>query len=151
MTTISGETLEAKHQDIVTPFTKRTVVRGRSAGVSLAGYDICIAENVWLFPFRRFALASSVEKFLMPTNVVGEVKDKSTWVRSGLQVFNTVIEPGWKGHLTIELAYWGWVPLRIRRGDPIAQIVFRYLDRDTAGYSGKYNNQPPLPVKALYE
>ena len=42
---------------------------------------------------------SSIEFFNMPKYLVGIVHDKSSLARQGLSVFNTVIEPGWKGYL----------------------------------------------------
>ena len=94
---------------------------GVSYGLAEAGYDLRIAQDVTLHPFRRFRLASTVERFEMPTNLVAVVHDKSTWIRRKLSVFNTVIEPGWRGWLTLELMYHGWGVLRIPAGAGIAQ------------------------------
>jgi len=62
-------------------------------------------------------------------------------------VFNTVIEPGWEGWLTLELVYHGWKPLHIPAGAGIAQVIF-HQTTDRAAYTGKYQNQPDEPVKA---
>ncbi len=83
----------------------------------------------------------------MPDCLVGLVKDKSTWARRGLSVFNTVIEPGWKGWLTLELVYHGNEPLHIPAGAGIAQVIFERVE-NTAAYSGKYQNQEDRPVAA---
>ena len=40
----------------------------------------------------RFILASAIEEFDVPNNLLGIVHDKSSWARKGLSVFNTVIE-----------------------------------------------------------
>ena len=134
----------------VQPFVERGVVRGRSFGLSVAGYDIRIAESHLLCE-GQFTLGSSLEKFDLPNNVVALVKDKSSWARVGLSVFNTVAEPGWKGFLTLELKNQGHSPLRIEAGDPIAQILFFTTDESTEGYSGKYQNQESGPQSARYE
>ena len=123
---------------------------GVSYGMSEAGYDIRIKQSVILHPFKRFSLASSMEKFHMPNDLVAIVHDKSTWARRGLSVFNTVIEPGWKGWLTLELVYHGWRPLRIPAGAGIAQVIFHHLEVP-AEYNGKYQNQPDNPVRAVME
>lgn len=125
-------------------------VRGplTSYGLSEAGYDIRIKQDVWLYPLRRFKLASAIEEFNMPTDLVGIVHDKSTWARKGLSVFNTVIEPGWKGFLTLELVYHGWWPLHIPAGSGIAQVLFHKTE-STASYDGKYQNQADKPVEAI--
>lgn len=124
---------------------------GVSYGLSEAGVDIRIRESVVLHPFKRFSLASSLEAFNMPTNLVGLVKDKSTWARQQLSVFNTVIEPGWKGEsLTLELVYFGWGILRIPAGAGIAQVMF-FETKEPAQYLGKYQNAPARPVAAIME
>lgn len=121
---------------------------GVSHGLSEAGYDIRIKQRIWLNRSRRFELASAIEEFDMPDDLVGIVHDKSTWARQGLSVFNTVIEPGWKGFLTLELVYQGnGDGIVIPAGAGIAQVIFhRTFDR--AAYAGKYQNQDDCPVEA---
>jgi dCTP deaminase len=123
---------------------------GVSFGLSEAGYDIRIAQDITLHPFKRFALASTVEHFAMPDNLIGVVHDKSTWARRSLSVFNTVIEPGWRGWLTLELVYHGWGVLRIPAGAGIAQVIF-HQTMEKALYTGKYQHQQNEPVGARYE
>lgn len=122
-------------------------VHGTSYGLSEAGYDIRIKQSVTLHPLKRFALASTVEYFQMPNDHVAIVHDKSTWARRKLSVFNTVIEPGWKGWLTLELVYHGWKPLHIPAGSGIAQCIFHEI-KTPAAYEGKYQNQENKPVAA---
>ena len=109
-----------------------------------------IAEDVFLWP-GRFILASTVEYFDMPNDLVGIVHDKSTWARRGLAVQNTVIEPGWRGYLTLELTMHAWRFQRIRAGTGIAQIMFHRLDQPAEKpYSGKYQNQERGPQPARH-
>lgn len=130
----------------ITPFVERSVHNGMSYGLSSAGYDVRIAESFWLTPDQRFVLASTMERFQMPTNLLAMVHDKSSWARRGLSLFNTVIESGWHGWLTLELAYHGNETIRINAGDPIAQIVFMELSEPTEQpYKGKYQNQEAGP------
>lgn len=123
---------------------------GVSHGLGEAGYDIRIKQDIVLHAFRRFRLASAIEEFDMPENLVAIVHDKSSWARRGLSVFNTVIEPGWKGYLTLELVYHRWLPLRIPAGAGIAQVVFHQLI-EPASYDGKYQHQADRPVEAIFE
>ena len=138
---------------------------GVTYGLGEAGFDIRIAQSIIFKPditigptievngqleHGRFTLASAIEEFDMPANLVGVVHDKSTWARQGLSVFNTVIEPGWKGFLTLELVFHGNKELIIPAGAGIAQVLFHELAED-ACYGGKYNNQPDKPVKAILE
>jgi len=139
-------------------------IHGTSYGLTEAGYDIRILEEVtfihgntrtWLSirnphteTFRgcsgRFTLASSMEMFQMPHDLVGTVKDKSSWARLGLSVFNTVIEPGWNGILTLELVFNGNKSLTIPAGAGIAQVLFGRLECDGDYGDGKYQNAPGL-------
>jgi len=138
---------------------------GVSHGLSEAGYDIRIKEDVHFFkdcdgnklvirsnPSTKnnshFIIASAIEEFQMPTDLIGVVHDKSSWARKGLSVFNTVIEPGWCGYLTLELVYHGDSDLFIPAGLGIAQVVF-YKTSDHCAYNGKYQNQESKPTEAI--
>ena len=128
--------------------TKMTY-KGFSWGLTECGYDIRIAQDIWMFPGRSFVLASSRECFNMPTNLMGRVLNKSSWARLGVDAsMTTNIEPGWKGYLTLELRYACWKPLFIPKGVGIAQVIFERIEQETT-YSGKYQNQPNRPVKAI--
>ncbi|MFP3645196.1 dCTP deaminase domain-containing protein [Paraburkholderia sp. SIMBA_054] len=96
----------------------------------------------------RFTIASAIEEFDMPHDLIGVVHDKSSWARRGLSVFNTLIEPGWKGWLTLELVYHGSDVLVIPAGAGIAQVVFHQI-AEPASYDGKYQNQRDEPVAAI--
>ena len=132
---------------------------GVSFGMSEAGYDIRIKQEIvfdWggvqvdgeFTPLQKFTIASAIEEFQMPNNLVGIVHDKSTWARQGLSVFNTVIENGWCGFLTLELVYHGKKTLHIPAGAGIAQVIFHETS-NFAAYNGKYQYQPDEPVKAI--
>lgn len=121
-----------------------------SHGLTEAGYDLRIKQTVILHPLRRFAIASTVERFAMPDDLVAVVHDKSTWARRGLSVFNTVIESGWHGWLTLELVYHGWGVLKIPAGAGIAQALFHQIS-EPAQYEGKYQGQADRPVAAILE
>ena len=135
----------------ILPFNERTVHNGMSFGLSHAGYDVRITEHVVLTP-GRFCLASTMEEFIMPNDLVAFVHDKSTWARRGLSLFNTVIEPGWRGFLTLELVNHSAGALYIEAGSPIAQIIFMRLEEPTEKpYTGKYQNQKRGPQKSRDE
>lgn len=121
---------------------------GMSHGLTECGYDIRIKQDVWLFPGRSFVLASSLEEFDMPNYLMGRVLNKSTWARRGLDAsMTTNLEPGWRGHLTLELNYRKLWPIKIKAGTGIAQVIFETL-AEPAQYVGKYNDQPDCPVQA---
>ncbi len=97
-----------------------------------------------------FVLASAVERFQMPVQLVAVMHDKSTWARKGLSVFNTVAEPAWRGYLTLELVYHGQDDLYLPAGCGIAQALFSRTV-NAAEYKGKYSDQPDRPVEAILE
>jgi dCTP deaminase len=152
MSCLSGASIRRRR--IITPYEPRTVFHGLSYGESLAGYDVRLAHAVELIAGHT-VLGVTLEHFDMPTDLLGRVHDKSTWARLGVHVQNTVIEPGWRGYLTLELTY---LPLvgaaslpQPGAGFPIAQIIFEELDRPVDAYRGKYQNQPQAPVGAVLE
>lgn len=174
MTVASAQTLRHRLEDhgpawggrkmLLNPWCSRSVSYGMSWGISSAGYDIRIREPMTLRP-GDFVIASTIERFAMPDDLVGVVHDKSSMARRGLSVFNTVIEPGWEGWLTLELVNQNrphsWLErcrrsergvIRLGAGQPIAQVLFHLLDQPTdQPYRGKYQNQPDRPVHARSE
>lgn len=154
----------------------KKVFNGRSYGLAEVGYDIRLKQTIKYIPQRimkntnsektyirpslisvdtnntsgNFCLASAIEEFDMPPNLMGVVHDKSTNIREGIQVFNTVIEPGWKGFLTLEIAFHGNKSITLEAGTPIAQVVFHEI-LNPMKYEGKYQNQKDMPVEAILE
>lgn len=135
---------------------------GVSHGLGELGYDIRIKQDVIFNPKYNevildgkiikglFTTASAIEEFNIPLDLGGIVHDKSTWARAGLSVFNTVIEAGWKGFLTLELVYHGQNQLIIPAGAGIAQVIF-HQTAHPAEYKGKYQNQADKPIDAIFE
>lgn len=137
--------------DLISPFYERSIAHGRTYGLSSCGYDVRLAQGVWLWPFWG-RLASIIEKIQMPNDLCAEVKDKSTNARMFILVQNTIIEPGWSGYLTVELTRMLPWPIRLKKGTPIAQIIFKKLDYPTINpYKGKYQHQENQPQKAIKE
>lgn len=162
---VNGNSLYRSSQLLDVPDCKVSE-HGVSYGLGEAGYDIRIKQDITFYRlfglipmvkvvdgkqvsrhFGKFTLASAIEKFNMSPSCVAIVHDKSTWARRALSVFNTVIEPGWKGYLTLELVYHGRKKLHIPAGSGIAQVLF-HLVQEPANYNGKYQNQENKPVAA---
>ena len=140
-----------KRVGMIKPFHEQSKAFGRSYGLSTCGYDVRLAEDIWLWPFWG-QLGSTIERFDMPIDVVGRVVDKSTNARKFVLVQNTVIEPGWRGYLTLELTRFLPWPILLRAGTPIAQILFEPLDEPTEQpYDGKYQDQGAGPQAARFE
>ena len=165
MPVINGKTLLRKAPILLMKHVK-VQEHGVSYGLGEAGYDIRLRQEVVFKPggiagphvivdggepeWGRFAIASAIEEFDMPADLVGIVHDKSTWARQGLSVFNTVIEPGWKGFLTLELVFHGSKDVVIPAGSGIAQVIFTSLAHD-ASYEGKYQYQADMPVPSVFD
>lgn len=162
---VNGNSLYRSSQLLDVP-DRKISEHGVSYGLGEAGYDIRIKQDITFYRlfglipmvkvvdgnqvsrhFGKFTLASAIEKFNMSPSCVAIVHDKSTWARRALSVFNTVIEPGWKGYLTLELVYHGRKKLHIPAGSGIAQVLF-HLVQEPANYNGKYMNQENKPIAA---
>lgn len=135
---------------MVTPFFERTVINGMTFGLGPSGYDVRIAQDVHLNG-GGFTLASTMESFAIPNDILASVADKSTWARRGIALQNTIIEPGWRGVLTLELTFHDLGHVFIAAGSPIAQIIFHRLEAATDQpypETGKYQDQEAGPQPA---
>jgi len=90
-----------------------------------------------LIPPHSFVLASSVEYFRIPRDVVVCCFGKSTYARSAQVVPITPLEPGWEGFLTIEVANQSSLPARLYAGEGICQLVFHGADIEMANEAGE--------------
>ena len=80
--------------------------------------DVCV------IPPNSFALTRSVEYFRIPKDVLVVCLGKSTYARCGLIVNVTPLEPGWEGHVTLEISNTTPLPARVYAGEGIAQFLF---------------------------
>lgn len=149
-----------KKLNIIDPWQERTLADINDYNMTLtygqgpAGYDIRVEfdnyglkKELTIEP-NEFTLCSSIEHFTMPRSVMGQVCDKSTWARLGLVVQNTHIDPGWNGFLTLELTNHSKTNIILKRGYPIAQVIFHDVDEDCMVYAGKYQTQKRGPQEA---
>jgi dCTP deaminase len=109
--------------------------------------DVCIV------PPNSFALASTIEYFRVPRDVLVVCLGKSTYARCGIIVNVTPLEPEWEGHVTIEISNTTPLPARIYAGEGICQFLFfqgeqpcevSYADR-----KGKYMRQRGVTLPRL--
>ena len=98
----------------------------------------------FVLPAHSYALAVSLEHFKMSADVIAVCLGKSTYARIGVIVNVTPLEPGWEGHLTIEISNSSDSDVRVYANEGIAQLLFfrgnppatTYADR-----AGKYQHQ----------
>ena len=104
-----------------------------------------VKSDVCVIPPNSFALASTIEYFRIPRNVLTICLGKSTYARCGIIVNVTPLEPEWEGHVTLEFSNTTSLPAKIYANEGVAQFIFlkgnekpevTYADRD-----GKYMGQ----------
>ncbi len=164
----------AKEHDMITPFEENQV-RGNniSFGTSSYGYDARISDEFKVFtnvnteivdpknfkptnfvtkkgseciiPPNSFALASTVEKFNIPEDILVICLGKSTYARCGIIVNVTPLEPSWRGHVTLELSNSTPLPAKIYANEGCCQFIFiKGNERPATTYAdrqGKYMDQ----------
>lgn len=154
---LSGQTIRAL--GLLSPCEEPGTFEGVSHGLGPAGYDLRLVlppdpdspvpRTIYFIEPGEFLLVAAAEHFTMPNDLVGVVHDKSSWARRGLTVQNTVIEPGWRGYLTLELVNHGPVQLPLIEGQGIAQVLFHRTDAPVLWpYDGKYQDQDYGPQAA---
>ena len=98
-----------------------------------------------VIPPNSFTLASTVEYFKIPKDVLVICLGKSTYARCGIIVNVTPLEPGWEGYVTLEFSNTTPLPAKIYANEGAAQFIFlkgneipeiTYEQRN-----GKYMNQ----------
>ena len=163
-----------KETGMISPFEEKQV-RGTkiSFGVSSYGYDARVSNEFKIFtnvnseivdpknfkpsnfvskknseciiPPNSFVLASTVEYFKIPKDILVICLGKSTYARCGIIVNVTPLEPGWEGHVTLEFSNTTPLPAKIYANEGVAQFIFlkgnelpevTYADR-----KGKYMGQ----------
>ena len=98
----------------------------------------------------QFILAHTVESVSIPSTVCGTLKDKSTWARYGLQVKNTLVDPGFIGQLTLEISNEGTSIINLYPGMGICQLVLERLAFECLRpYNGKYQHQSGVTAPIL--
>lgn len=110
-------------------------------------------SDVCVIPPNSFVLTHTVEYFHIPKDVLVVCLGKSTYARCGLIVNVTPLEPGWEGHVTLEISNTTPLPARVYANEGVAQFLFfkgsapcevSYADR-----SGKYMGQRGVTLPRL--
>lgn len=104
----------------------------------------------------EFVLGSTLERLSLPDDLVARLEGKSSLGRLGLLIHSTAgfIDPGWDGHVTLELSNVANLPITIYYGMKIGQVSFVQLSEPAespygAGALGsKYQGQSgPTPSR----
>ena len=114
-----------------------------------------VTKNVseCIIPPNSFVLASTVEYFRIPNDVLVVCLGKSTYARCGIIVNVTPLEPGWEGHVTLEFSNTTPLPAKVYANEGVAQFIFlkgnetpetTYSDRN-----GKYMGQTGVTLPKI--
>ena len=143
----------AIEKDMIKPFVDSQKSENNiSYGLSSFGYDARVSDEFKIFtdvdsalvdpknfknnsfvsrktkeciiPPNSFVLASTVEYFKIPKNILVICLGKSTYARCGIIVNVTPLEPGWEGHVTLEFSNTSPLPAKIYADEGAAQFVF---------------------------
>ena len=170
------------NEGMITPFCEGLVGEGVvSYGLSSYGYDIRVSDEFKIFtninaevvdpkdfnqnnvvdfkgdicivPPNSFALARTIEYFKMPRDTLAICLGKSTYARCGIIVNVTPFEPGFEGHITIEISNTTPLPAKIYANEGIAQVLFLEGDEQCeTTYSdrkGKYQSQTGITLPRI--
>lgn len=104
-----------------------------------------VEADVCIIPPNSFALATTVEYFRIPRNILTICLGKSTYARCGIIVNVTPLEPEWEGQVTLEFSNTTTLPAKIYANEGVAQMLFLESDEDCeVSYKdrgGKYQGQ----------
>jgi dCTP deaminase len=108
---------------------------------------------ICIIPPNSFALASTVEYFRIPRDILVICLGKSTYARCGIIVNVTPLEPEWEGHVTLEFSNTTTLPARIYANEGAAQFIFLRADTPCdvsyADRKGKYMKQRGVTLPKL--
>lgn len=103
---------------------------------------------------NSFVLGSTLEKITLSNDMVARLDGRSSFGRLGLLIHVTAgyVDPGFSGHLTLEMLNVSGVPIILWPGTRIAQISFLILSsKSEKMYEGKYQNQSKPNASKIYE
>lgn len=107
----------------------------------------------------EFVLGSTLEHVEVPADLVARLEGKSSLGRIGLLIHSTAgyVDPGWKGHLTLELSNVSNLPVTLYYRMKIGQLSFQRLTEPAEFLYGaselgsKYQGQSHPTASRVYE
>lgn len=107
---------------------------------SVARHDPSKTEtaNYFIFAPGKYYLVKTIEKVNLPTNLSGIIFPRTTMFRSGLGLFNGVVQPGYSGELTFGVCNLGISNIKISFGARIAHITFHEVLGEGNQYRGQW-------------
>jgi dCTP deaminase len=120
--------------------------------------EVAVApEDFFILHPGEFVLASTYEVITLPDDIAGRLEGKSSLGRLGLLTHSTAgfIDPGFSGHITLELSNVANLPVKLYPGMKIGQLCLIKLSSaaehpyGSAVYGSRYQGQRgPTPSKS---
>lgn len=110
-----------------------------------------IYKDCIIIPPQAFVIGTTIEVIKLPNNMSAFVEGRSSIGRLGLFIQNAGwVDPGFEGHIKLELYNANRVPIELKAGRRICQLVLATLDQDTTPYLGKYYGQNKATESQVY-
>jgi dCTP deaminase len=115
-----------------------------------------VGDEAFILHPGEFVLGSTLERVTLPDDLVARLEGKSSLGRLGLLIHSTAgfIDPGWDGHVTLELSNVANLPITIYPTMKIGQLSFVQLSEraehpyGSEGIGSKYQGQRgPTPSR----
>ena len=120
--------------------------------------EVAVApDDFFILHPGEFVLASTYEVITLPDDIAGRLEGKSSLGRLGLLTHSTAgfIDPGFSGHITLELSNVANLPVKLYPGMKIGQLCLIKLSSaaehpyGSAVYGSRYQGQRgPTPSKS---
>jgi len=104
------------------------------------GYDLRLAMEV-VIPPGEHRLVATLERVELEDDIAGTLHLRSSLARKGIIASLALVDPGFRGQLTISLFNAGAEPFKMSRNDRFVQMVLHELSSKTHYvYGGKYQD-----------
>lgn len=106
-----------------------------------------------IIPPHSFLLATTEEYIELPNNLTAFVEGRSSIGRMGLFIQNAGwVDPGFAGKITLELFNANRLPIKLKAGRRICQLVIAEMDQTAEfPYQGKYQGQDTAVGSKVFE
>lgn len=107
------------------------------------------ADEAFILHPGEFVLGSTFEQVTLPDDIAARLEGKSSLGRLGLLTHSTAgfVDPGFSGHVTLELSNMATLPIKLWPGMKIGQLCFFKLSSPTENpygsskYGSRYQGQ----------
>jgi len=95
-------------------------------------------ENYFVFKPKKYYLIKTVEKVNLPIDLSGIIFPRTTLFRSGLGLFNGIVQPGYSGKLIFGICNLGKSDIKISLGARVVHITFHEIKGEGSRYRGQW-------------